>query len=57
MSSTHHAVSAVGGPIGSPAAPPRVRHQARDAVALMAFSAVTSAALATALVVLTHLGR
>ena len=57
MSSTHHAASAVGGPVGSPVASPRVRHQARDAVAVMAFSAVTSAALATALVVLTHLGR
>ena len=37
--------------------PPRVRDQARDAVTLMAFSAATSAALATALVLLSHLGR
>ncbi len=35
----------------------RVRHQARDAVALMAFSAGTSLALAGALVLLAHLGR
>ena len=35
----------------------RVRHQARDAVALMAFSAGTSLALAAALVLLAHLGR
>jgi hypothetical protein len=37
-------------------APRRVRHQAREAVALMAFSALTSIALAAALVVVTHLG-
>ena len=37
--------------------PPRVRDQARDAVTVMAFSAATSAALATALVLLSHLGR
>ncbi len=36
---------------------PRVRHQAREAVTLMAFSAVTSLCLATALLVLTHLGQ
>ena len=36
---------------------PRVRHQAREAAALMAFSALTSVALATALLVLTHLGQ
>jgi hypothetical protein len=35
----------------------RVRHQAREAVALMVFSAVTSLALAAALLVLTSLGR
>lgn len=32
----------------------RVRHQARDAVTLMAFSAATSVAFAGALLVLTH---
>ena len=36
---------------------PRVRHQARDAVALMAFSAVTSMTIAGALVLLAHWGR
>ena len=35
--------------------PRRVRHQAREAVALMAFSAATSVCLATAILVLTHL--
>jgi hypothetical protein len=35
----------------------RVRHQARDALALMTFSAATSLAFATALLLLTHLGR
>ena len=38
-------------------APRRVRHQARDAVTLMAFSAVTSVGLAAALLVLSHLPR
>jgi hypothetical protein len=38
-------------------APRRVRDQARDAAALMAFSAFISVALATALVVLGHLGQ
>ena len=37
--------------------PRRVRHQAREAVALMAFSALTSVALAAALLVLTSLGQ
>jgi hypothetical protein len=40
----------------TPPAPRRVRHQAREAVALMAFSALTSVAFATALVVVTRLG-
>jgi hypothetical protein len=40
-----------------PAAPRRVRHQARDVVLLMAFSAVTSTALAAGLLALTHLSR
>ncbi len=37
--------------------PPRVREQARDAVALMIFSAATSAGLTAALFVLMHVGR
>jgi len=36
---------------------PRVRHQARDAVVLMTFSAVTSVGLAGCLMVLSGLGR
>jgi hypothetical protein len=35
----------------------RVRHQAREALAVMAFSAATSAALAGAFLLLTSLGR
>lgn len=35
----------------------RVRHQARDSLALMAFSAATSVTLALALTVLTGAGR
>ena len=35
----------------------RVRHQAREAVALMAFSAATSMSLAGVLVLLAHWGR
>lgn len=47
---------------GNPAAveqpqAPRVREQAREAVTLMAFSAFTSIALATALLVVSHLGQ
>jgi hypothetical protein len=39
------------------AAPPlRVRDQAREALALVAFSAATASALALGLLVLTHLG-
>ncbi len=42
-----------------PAAPAvrRVRHQAREAVAVMAFSAATSVAVATCLLLLTSLAR
>lgn len=41
--------------LGSTAEPPRrVRTQAREAVTLMAFSAATSVALASALLLLTH---
>jgi hypothetical protein len=35
----------------------RVRHQAREAAALMAFSAVTSVGIAVALVLIAHWGR
>ena len=35
--------------------PRRVRHQARDAVVLMAFSATSSCAVAVGLLLLTHL--
>jgi len=34
--------------------PRRVRHQAREAVSLMAFSAATSVGLATTFLLLTH---
>ena len=37
-------------------APLRVRDQAREAAALIAFSAATASCLAVALLVLTHLG-
>lgn len=36
---------------------PRVRHQARDAVVLMTFSALTSLGLAAGLMALSGLGR
>ena len=36
---------------------PRVRHQAREAIALMAFSASVSVTLAAGLVLLAHWGR
>ena len=35
----------------------RVRHQAREAVAVMAFSAATSVGLAVGLLLITSLGR
>ena len=41
----------------TPPAPRRVRDQAREAMAVMAFSAFTSIAVATALLVITHLGQ
>jgi hypothetical protein len=41
----------------TPPAPRRVREQAREAAVLMAFSAFTSVALATALLVLSRLGH
>jgi hypothetical protein len=37
--------------------PRRVRHQAREAAAVMAFSAVTSIGVATCLLLLTSLAR
>lgn len=44
-------------PLGRTAAAPlRVRDQAREAAALIAFSAATASCLAVALLVLTHLG-
>lgn len=51
MSTTHVTSSRT-----SDGALPRVRHQAREAAALMAFSATTSIAIATALLLLTRLG-
>ena len=45
-------------PVGGLApGPRRVRHQARDVVALMAFSATTSVAVAVGLLLLAHLAR
>jgi hypothetical protein len=41
----------------APPAVRRVRHQAREAVAVMAFSAVTSVGVATCLLLLTSLAR
>lgn len=41
---------------GTPAASPRVRHQAREVCAVMAFSAAVSVGLALALVLLVSLG-
>jgi hypothetical protein len=37
--------------------PPRVRHQVREAFALMLFSAATSVGIAATLVLLAHWGR
>ncbi len=49
------------GPAGAPATarpvPPRIRHQARESVAVMAMSVALSGGLATVIVVLSHLGR
>jgi hypothetical protein len=42
---------------GAPALPRRVRHQARDAVALMVFSATSSVVVAAGLLLLAHLAR
>jgi hypothetical protein len=43
--------------LGRTAAPPRVRDQAREALALVAFSAVTASCLALGLLLLMNLGR
>jgi hypothetical protein len=52
-----HTQPVAGHPPRGSAARRRVRHQARDAVAVMAFSATASVALATAVLLLSHLGR
>jgi hypothetical protein len=44
-------------PVEDAPAPRRVRHQARDAASLMAFSLAMSAAAAVGLLLLTSLGR
>jgi hypothetical protein len=44
-------------PSGAAAVPRRVRHQARDAVALMAFSATSSVAVAVGFLLLAHLAH
>ena len=44
-------------PGGMAPRPPRVREQAREAMALMVFSAATSAGLTVAFFLVTHLGR
>ncbi len=58
MSYTSADIVSSGSPGAAGAAPrPRVRHQAREAVALMAFSALASSAVAGCLLVLTALGH
>jgi len=47
----------VAGVAGAPPVPRRVRHQARDAVALMVFSATSSTVVAAGLLLLAHLSR
>jgi hypothetical protein len=48
----------VRGPLAAPARPlRRVRHEVRDGLAVMAFSAATSVALAAVLMLLTGLGK
>jgi hypothetical protein len=44
-------------PSGAAAVPRRVRHQARDAVALMAFSATSSLAVAVGFLLLAHVAH
>ena len=50
-------VGATGASTRAPARSRRVRHQAREQLALMAFSAVTSGVLAGALLLVTALSR
>ncbi len=60
MSSTEQAAPAPVAPgalPGRPGAPARVRHQAREAIVLMAFSASTSVLLALVLLLITRVGR
>jgi len=45
------------GVAGAPPVPRRVRHQARDVVALMLFSATSSTVVAAGLLLLAHLSR
>jgi hypothetical protein len=47
----------VAGVASAPPVPRRVRHQARDAVALMIFSATSSTLVAVGLLLLAHLAR
>jgi hypothetical protein len=53
MSITAEDVGSPGAPLG---AEPRVRHLAREAIVLMAFSAVASTSIAGCLLLLTALG-
>jgi hypothetical protein len=55
MSLTPTAPSVAGLTTATSGEPRRVRHQARDALAVMVFSAATSTALAAGLLLLTHL--
>jgi hypothetical protein len=57
MSLTPTAPPVAGTIAGSASGPRRVRHQARDVVVLMAFSASTSVAVAVGILLLAHLGR
>ncbi len=58
LTPTAPSVAGLGRRAAQPAGRPRrVRHQARDAVALMAFSATTSTALAAGLLLLAHLSH
>ena len=57
MSFTRAADGTVGVPPSVTRATPRVRHLAREAIGLMAFSAVASTTLAGCLLLLTTLGH
>ena len=54
---TAPSVAGLSRPPGFAAQPRRVRHQARDALALMAFSATASVTVAGGLLLLASLGR